>query len=167
MWELASYVRVGDIHYRSLSFFLLTHIQTHMSGYKGEENVLFGLLLYLNTNTISNTLCLRHAVGWLKGQVIGANSGITCQPRGILTAIPASAKRPFATILCTSLYLPLWKLTWCWLLFTALADKQKAPPMDNQTNALPLPLALSVTITYKADGRIAHETTKCVISQEP
>lgn len=39
--------------------------------------------------------------------------------------------------------------------------------MDNQTNALPLPLALSVTITYKADGRIAHETTKCVISQEP
>lgn len=70
--ELTSYVRVDDIHYRSLSFFLLTHIQTHMSGYKGEENFLFGLLLYLNTNTITNTLSqtrswmAQRASYWLK-----------------------------------------------------------------------------------------------------
>ena len=55
--------------------------------------------------TLTHTYTL--AVWWLKGQVIGSNSRITCQPRGILTEVPASAKRLFAAALCVPLYFTL------------------------------------------------------------
>ena len=107
---------------------LLTPIQTHTSWYDGRG--IFSLVFYYTlTQTQYPTHFLIHThaltVGWLKGQVIGSNSGITCQPQGILTEESASAKgclQPFSVCLCTSLYLPLWKLTCWWLLFTNFTE---------------------------------------------